>query len=217
LEGKEACSMSKNIRADDAERAVWLFVTSLLLNPDALRKGLDEMMSRELATKHGNPEEEAATWLDCLAEADRRRANFQDMAAAGLITFDELGAKLRVMEETRKTARRELAALEGQTERLRALERNRDALLDAYTELMPEALEELQPKERHRVYNMLRLKVLVLPDGTLEVSGALREGVLVCKISTRGLHSLQSTNNPGLRFRARLSAGHAPRWEVMRG
>jgi hypothetical protein len=29
-------------------------------NPDALREGLDEMMKRELATNHGNPEEEAA-------------------------------------------------------------------------------------------------------------------------------------------------------------
>jgi uncharacterized protein (TIGR00369 family) len=49
---------------------------------------------------------------------------------------------------------------------------------------MPEALEALKPEERHRVYNMLRLRVQAFPDGILEVSGALREEHLVCKDST---------------------------------
>ena len=189
LKGTGACSMSKNIRAGEAERAVWSFVTSLLLNPDTLREGLDEMVNRERVGNRSNPEDEAAVWLDRLAEADRRRANFQDMAAAGLITFDELGAKLEALEETRKTARRELAALECRTERLLALERDRDALLEGYAELIPETLDVLEPEERHRVYNMLRLRVLAFPDGTLEVSGTLREGVLVCKTSTKGSRS----------------------------
>lgn len=73
LEGTGACSMSKNIRADEAERAVWSFVTSLLLNPDTLREGLDEMVNRERVGNRSNPEDEAAVWLDRLAEADRRR------------------------------------------------------------------------------------------------------------------------------------------------
>ena len=197
--------MAKNIRAGEAESVMWSFVTSLLLNPDALREGLDEMVRRELATNHGNPEEEAAIWLDRLTEADHRRANFQDMAAAGLITFDELGAKLGALEETRKTAQRELAALEGRTERLRALKRDRDALVEGYAELMPEALEDLHPEERHRVYNMLRLRVLAFPDGTLEVSGALREGVLVCKESTRRLLSRGTS-----RVRSRRSSRGRP-------
>ena len=63
LQGKEACSMSKNIRAEDAEYAVWSFVASLLLNPEALREGLEEMIERERAGNHGNPEKEAAYWL----------------------------------------------------------------------------------------------------------------------------------------------------------
>jgi site-specific DNA recombinase len=72
LEGKGACSMSKNIRADEAEHAVWSFVTGLLLNPEALREGLDEMIERERAGNHGNPEEEAAAWLDRLADVERK-------------------------------------------------------------------------------------------------------------------------------------------------
>ena len=189
MEGTEACSMWKNIRAGEAERAVWSFVTDLLLNPDALREGLDEMMRRELATNHGNPEEEAAVWFDRLVEAESRRANFQDMAAAGLITFDELGAKLDALEEARKTARRELVAIEGRKELLRAIERDRAALLESYAGLMPEALDDLDSEERHRIYNMLRLRVSAFPDGTLEVGGILSDGHLVCKESTRRLLS----------------------------
>ena len=59
-----------------------------------------------------------------------RPHDFQDMAAAGLITFDELGAKLDALEEARKTARRELVAIEGRKELLRAIERDRAALLE---------------------------------------------------------------------------------------
>ena len=185
LEGKGACSMSKNIRAEEAEHAVWSFVTTLLLNPEALREGLNEMMERERAGNHGNPEDEAAVWLDRLGALERKRANLQDMAAEGFITFDELRAKLAAVEETRQTARRELAALESRIERLRDLERDRDALLENYAEMMPEALDVLQPEERHRVYKMLRLRAVAFPDGSLEVSGALGEELFVCKDSTR--------------------------------
>ncbi len=38
----------------------------------------------------GNPEREAKTWLDKLAEVDRKRARYQEMAAEELITLDEL-------------------------------------------------------------------------------------------------------------------------------
>ena len=193
LKGKEACSMSKNLRAEEAEHAVWTFVTSLLLNPEALREGFDEMMRRERTGNHGNPEAEAAIWLDRLADVERKRSSFQDMAAEGLITFDELRTKLAALEETGQTAQRELAALEGRTERLRTLKRDREALLHNYAEMIPDALSALEPEERHRVYNMLRLRAVAFPDGALEVSGALGEEFLVCKSETTRLRS-QSTS-----------------------
>jgi hypothetical protein len=163
------------------------------------------MVDRERAGTHGNPEEETALWLDRLAEVEHKRASFQDMAAEGLITFDELRIKLAALEETRQTARRELATLEGRSERLRALERDRDALLENYAEIMPETLDALEPEERHRVYKMLRLKMVAFPDGTLEVSGALREGLLVCKDETRRLLSRGTS-----RVRSRRSSRGRP-------
>ena len=53
------------------------------------------------------------------------------------------------------------------------LERDKNALLESYAGMAPEALDILTPEERHRVYRMLRLRVMAHVDGTLELSGAL--------------------------------------------
>ena len=44
---------------------------------------------------------------------------------------------------------------------------------------MPEEVKRLKPEERRRVYGMLRLEVLVLPERTLEVRGILGENLQV--------------------------------------
>jgi hypothetical protein len=151
----------------------------LLLNPEALREGFDEMMRRERAGNHGKPDVEATIWLQRLADIERKRSSLQDRAAKGIITFHELRIKLAALEETGETARREFAALEGRMERLRALERDREVLPLNYAAMMPEALGSLELKERHRVYNMLPLRTVAFPDGTLEVSGVLGEELSV--------------------------------------
>jgi hypothetical protein len=89
------------------------------------------------------------------------------------MTLDELRYRLREIGETREAARAELAALEASRRRLEELEQDQEALLERYAGAMPEALETLTPEERHRVYKMLRLKVLAYPDARLEVSGVL--------------------------------------------
>jgi hypothetical protein len=43
--------------------------------------------------------------------------------------------------------------------------------------MVPEGLDALSPEERHRVYQMLGLKVSVQPSGVLEVSGTFGEGL----------------------------------------
>src|SRR5688500_14542546 len=47
--------------------------------------------------------------------------------------------------------------------------------------MIPGALDDLAPEERHRVYKMLRLRILVHLDGTLEVSGAFGGGLELCE------------------------------------
>ena len=152
--------------------------------PERLRAGLEEAIEGERNGLRGDPERETKAWLEQLAEADRKRSAFQDMAAEGLITFDELRAKLATLEETSETVRRELEVLSRRQERIEELEQDRDALLDSYAGLVPEALEALTSEERHRVYKMLQLQVTLRPDSPPEVSGSFSDRVSLSELKT---------------------------------
>ncbi len=52
-----------------------------------------------------------------------------------------------------------------------ALERDRDALLESWVSMAPEALDQLTGEERNKVYRMLRLEVTPTHEG-FAVSGA---------------------------------------------
>jgi len=167
------------------EPRVWGFVSELLADPERLRAGLAKMMARERKALRVDPDREAMLLANELAEVDHERGRFQDMAAEGLIEFDELRARLADLEETRKTARRELAAPEGRRQKLAELERDRDALMESYAGMVPEALKALSPEERHHAYKLLKLRVDLGADDTLKVSGALDPSRnVVCKQET---------------------------------
>jgi hypothetical protein len=131
---------------------------------------------------------------------EQARSGFQDMAAEGLITLDELRTKLAGLEETRKTAERELAVLKGRREQLEALERDTEAVLETYARMAPEALESLSPEERHQFYKILRLRVVVQPDGSTPVSGAFADGQDVCTLETTSQCCGRLTRSNGLWF-----------------
>jgi len=135
--------------------------------------GLEDDFAREPKGQRGDPNREAILWADTLAEVNCKCARFQEMAADGLIDFDELRARLAILEETRETARLELAALEGHREKLADLERDRDALMESCAGMVPEALKALSPEERHHVHKLLKLRANLSANDTLEVSGAL--------------------------------------------
>jgi hypothetical protein len=74
--------------------------------------------------------------------------------------------------------------LEARSEQLAELERDRDTLMERYVWMVPEALDALVPEERHRVYKLLKLRVNLSTDRTLEVSGALGDVAEVCEMET---------------------------------
>jgi hypothetical protein len=94
-----------------------------------------------------------------LAEVERKRSGYLDLAAEGLMDRDELRTKLAALEETRETAQRELAALRGRTERLQEFEQDAEAILEVYTKLASDALDVLTPEKRQRFYRVLGLRV----------------------------------------------------------
>jgi len=93
------------------------------------------------------------------------------MAAEGLITLDELRARLAELGESRDTAERELAVLRERSEQIEELERDAGAILESYVRMTPDALDNLTPQERHRFYKMLGLKAVVGAGGSVELYG----------------------------------------------
>ncbi len=165
------CSARTHHKAEALETQVWDAVSKILKEPARLRAGLDHMIEQERRGTHGDPVVETERWLGQISETNQKRARYQEMAAEGLINFEELRAQLSALEETRNTAERELQALKNRTERLEQLERDKGSLLRSYSGLMPKAIDTLSSEERHRVYKMIRMKAYLEADGSLELSG----------------------------------------------
>jgi DNA anti-recombination protein RmuC len=125
------------------------------------------------ATNRGDPDNTAKAWADKVAECIRLRAAYQDQQAVGLMTLEELGEKLAQLGEIRRHAEKELSALTDRRERVEQLEEDRDALIEAMADTVPDALDTLSGEERNKVYRMLRLEVTPTPEG-YAVTGALR-------------------------------------------
>jgi site-specific DNA recombinase len=194
-DGKGACSLSKHFRADEVEPLIWGFVSNLLSSPERLQKGLEAMLEQERNGFRGDPELEAKVWLEKLTDSERKRSSFQDMAAEGLINFDELRTKLATLQETCETARRELAALEDRRNRLKDFENDAATLIESYASMVPEALGNLEAEERNHVYKMLRLMVSAYHGGTLEVNGTFGSGLRVSDVETSSTPSLSTTSS----------------------
>lgn len=163
----------KALQAKEVKPLIWRFVSGLLKDPARMAGGMERLIEQETDARCGDPENEAQAWTEKIAECLALRGAYQDQQAAGLMTIEELGSKLAGLEEARRHAEGELAALERAQDRVAELERDRDALLASYAEMVPEALDELTGAERNQVYRMLRLQVKPTPEG-FEVTGALR-------------------------------------------
>ena len=100
--------------------------------------------------------------------------------------------------------KRELETLRTHRERIGGLVADRDALLNSLIGVAPDALNSLTPEERHHVYKMLKLRVIVGSDGALEVSGAFGDGFAMCHSKTPRASRFQNTHAPALRFRILL-------------
>jgi hypothetical protein len=175
--GKDVCDMKKHLRADLVEPLVWECVSEVLREPERLRRGLQRMLEKEQEASAVAHEGEAHVWREKLSEIGRKRANFQDLAAEGLMTKQELRSKLDTLELARETGERELRLVSERSERLSALERDAEHLLEAYEKRCVEALDDLSPEERREVYKLLDLTVETHPDGRLEAAWALNASV----------------------------------------
>jgi hypothetical protein len=183
------------LRAEHVEADVWEFVSGLLKDPWRLRAGYERMIENERNARRGVPEKEERVWAEKVAECVRLRTAYQDQQAAGLMILKELASKLGELDEIRRHAERELAALKDQQERVAELEADRDALLEYVGTAIPEALDSLTGEERNRVYRMLRLEVKPTPEG-YEITGVfLQKGMDALIVSPRKVVEQARTRN----------------------
>jgi chromosome segregation ATPase len=143
------------------------------------------MLEKEQETPAVNHGEEAHVWREKLSEIERKRANFQELAAEGLMTREELRSKLDTMQLAREAAESELRRAYERSERLSALERDAEHLLDAYEKTSVEALADLSSEERREVYRLLALTVEAHPDGRLEATWALNASLSNVRLRSR--------------------------------
>jgi site-specific DNA recombinase len=176
----QACIESKYVPAAELETRVWNEVSDLIKSPERLVADLERMIELERRDKRGDPSREAKVWLDKLAGLDQERRGYLKLAATGRMSDADLDEALMKLEEARKSAQRELDALKHHRERVEELERDKEALLDYYEGLVPEALDSLTPEERHRFYRLVRLQVSIHPGYGMEISWAGGEGRSVC-------------------------------------
>ena len=192
-DGTAACAQAKYYVADDVESGVWDLVRNILTDPEQLRDDLERLIEQEQQSMHGDPEREARMWLEKLSEVDRKRSGYIDLAADGIMSRDELKAKLARLEETRETTEKELEALRTRQEKFEGLQRDKDALLEHYAALSPDALASLAPGERHQLYRMLRLKAVARLDETIELTGDLVSAADVSNLGTTHLTGTKRT------------------------
>jgi len=185
--GEEACSHRKFYKAGALEAAVWGVVSEILKDPEQLRDDLDRMIDLERRDMRRNPDKEAGLWAEKLAEADRMRRGYQEQAAKGYMSLDELGVALEELEKTCRTAERELKILRDRRGYLERLERDRDKLLDSLEDAAGDALDALGPEDRRQFYKILRLRTVANQDGSTEVSGAFSDSLSVCDLDTASL------------------------------
>jgi len=169
---KRGICEQKSLRAERVEASVWEFVSSLLKDPERIRAGMDRLIEQERNTRRGDPEREAQVWAETITKCARLRNAYQDQQAAGLMTLEELGSKLKDLDETRLHAERELRALKDSQTRVEELVADRDALLESVSDRIPEDLDKLSGEERNTIYRMLQLELTPTPEGLYRLTGA---------------------------------------------
>jgi hypothetical protein len=157
--GKEACSYSRTPNARKIEVEVWEAVKAVLLDPEHLERGLNAYLEAETKRDGGYPEKEPRVFTNKIAEVDWKRAAYQDLVADGLMEKEELRATLDALSRQKTAAGEGLKSLEERRHKFRELQLSREKILAHYRDIVPEALEETDGKQRRTVYNTLGVTV----------------------------------------------------------
>lgn len=176
-EGKHACEVRTNYRADELEAEVFEWVVLLVSHPTRLEEELDKEIARIRRSEgSGDPEREAQSWLRQIEDLESRRARALDLAVDGLMDRDTLRQKLSELDAQKQTAEAELAACRDRRGRVEDLEALKEELLVRFMFEGPELMLHWTPEQRNEVYRRLGIKVVALPDGGVTIEGIVELG-----------------------------------------
>ncbi len=156
-----------------ARYRIWELISDFLKNPERLRVGLEEMIHREESLGGRNRHQQVKLWQDRTLHADQKRKRYQQMAAEGLIDFEELRERLAALDEGKEVAEREVESLLRNEQRLEAMRRHKDELLKDLSEATPRLIDGLPSDKKLRIYEMLGPSITSEEDGSIEVTGDL--------------------------------------------
>lgn len=126
----------RSLAAAELEGCVWGFVSGLLADPEKVRVGMNRLVEQESTGSGGDPKAEAKVLAERIAGCDRLRSAYQDQQAAGLMTLEELAARLEELELT--AVRRATSSIgSGSAGSAEALKRDRDAVIQWYAGVCP--------------------------------------------------------------------------------
>src|SRR5919107_94525 len=169
--GPDACPQ-RMIRIDRVEPVLRDFVFGVLSDPDTIRRGLDALIQRETEEVRDDPEQVVITLKERLSQNNHLRRAYQDQQAEGLMTLEELAARLEELEDTRKVLEADFASLERSQQKAKELENDRDAVVASLAASIPDALDNLTDEEINTVYRKLRLQLIPSEEG-FDATGVL--------------------------------------------
>ncbi len=169
------CTHKKYHRAEDLERRVREAMLSLLNDHDEMYAYLTERVEQDARR---DLEREAKDCAGRLAELDERLSRAQDLAIKGLLPAEALRSKTAEIRRERESVAHELEGLKDAREHAATRKWQRNIVFHFYMVALMHGWDLLSPEDFRLTYKKLNLRVLVAPDGTLEIKGALDTNVL---------------------------------------
>jgi hypothetical protein len=95
--------------AEETEALMWVLVSGVLKDPERLRRGLDDMLEREIGAGSLRPQDEdAERWLRSLSELDAQEERLLDLYLEGKLETKRYESRASRLKKSRKTVKGEL-------------------------------------------------------------------------------------------------------------
>jgi hypothetical protein len=168
----EGCNHNRHHPAVELEEQVWEEISSFLLDPERMRRGLEDLVLTE-SQRDGELEAAFAHWTDMLVKADVKMDRLLDLYLEGHLSKGRYDERVRALEAEAQSARGELEKHRASRQMIAQAQSNIEELVESYAEALPDDLASLTSSERHEVYRILSLRITLDNSGIGALSGVV--------------------------------------------